>query len=84
MGEGKWGINVDGRDLTLDGECTIQCADNVLLSYILETCVVLLTNVTPINSIKHKKRNHAWRQVLWEMPGQMKYKDLFGKIKIEK
>ena len=29
-----------------------QCANDVLLNCTLETCVVLQTNVTPINSIK--------------------------------
>ena len=37
------------RDLTL--------GDNVLLSCTLETCMVLQTNVTPINSIKNKIEN---------------------------
>ena len=40
------------RGLTLGGECEKQYADNILLNCILETCMVLLTNVTPINSIK--------------------------------
>ena len=42
-------------DLTLGGKCTMQHADDVLLSYTLETCMILLTNVTPINSIKINK-----------------------------
>ena len=47
------------RDCTLgDGDgCTMQCVDNVLLSCTLETCMVLQTNVTPINSIKNKIEN---------------------------
>ena len=42
------------RDLTLGGKCTMQYADDVLLGLTLETCVVLLTNVIPINSILKK------------------------------
>ena len=40
------------RDLTLGGKHTIQCTDDVLWNCALE---ILLTNVTPINSIKRKK-----------------------------
>ena len=43
---------VTGRDLTLGNESTMQGADDVVLSCTLETCMVLLTNVTPINPIK--------------------------------
>ena len=43
------------RDLTLCGGCTMQCADNLLLSCTLETYMVLLTIITPINPIKYKK-----------------------------
>ena len=42
------------KGLTLAGEYS----DDVLLSCTLETCLVLLTNVTPINSIKKKKRKN--------------------------
>ena len=45
------------RDLTLGGEHTMQCADDVLLSCTLETCMVLLINVTPINSVNKKFKN---------------------------
>lgn len=34
---GKAGINGKERDLTLGGECTMQCADDILLSCTLET-----------------------------------------------
>ena len=52
-GRGQQGDKmVAGRDLTLGGEHTIECAGDVLKSCTLETCMFLLTNVTPINSIK--------------------------------
>lgn len=40
------------RDLVTGGERTIQCAGDVLFSHRFETSVVLLNNVTSINSIK--------------------------------
>lgn len=40
---------VVGKDLTLSGEQTMQHAGDVLSSCTLETCMVLLTNVTSIN-----------------------------------
>ena len=40
------------RDLTLGGEHTIQCTDDVLQKCTHETYILLLTNVTPINSTK--------------------------------
>ena len=40
------------RDLTSGGEYTMQYEDDVLQNCALETCMVLLTNVTPINLIK--------------------------------
>ena len=33
----------------------MQCADDVVQNCTLETCMVLLTNVTPINSITNLK-----------------------------
>ena len=45
---GKVGIE---RDFAWGDGHMIQCADDVLLSYTFETCLVLHTNVTPINSI---------------------------------
>ena len=42
------------RDLTLGGEHTMWYADDTLQNCTLETCMVLLTNVTPINSIFKK------------------------------
>ena len=44
-------------DWTLDGEHTIQYTDDVLQNYTLETYEILLTNVTPINSIKIQAKN---------------------------
>ena len=38
-------------DLTWDGEHTIQYTGDVLWNSIPETYIILLTNVTPINSI---------------------------------
>ena len=43
------------RDLTLGGEYTIQHTDNVLQTCIPETYLILLTNVTPINTVKIKR-----------------------------
>ena len=45
---------VTERDLTLDGEHTIQYTDDVLQNCTLENNMILLTNVIPINSIKIK------------------------------
>ena len=52
--EGEGGIEAMDRDLTWDGEQTIQCTDDVL-NCAPETCIILLTSVTPISSIKRKK-----------------------------
>ena len=43
-------------DLTWGGEPTIQYTDDVLQNCTPETCIVLLTNVNPINSPKKKKK----------------------------
>ena len=40
------------RDLTSGGEHMMRYADNMLQSCTPETCMLLLINVTPINSIK--------------------------------
>ena len=45
---------VAGRDLTLAGELPMQFAGDGLDSCTVETCVVLLTSVTPINAMKKK------------------------------
>ena len=47
--EGKMGME---RELVIGGEHTIQCADDVLFSSRFETSVVLLSNITSMNSIK--------------------------------
>ena len=44
-----------GGDLTWAGEHTVQCASDVSYSCAPETCVILLTNVTPMNSLERKK-----------------------------
>ena len=41
-------------DLTWGGEHTIQYTDDVLQNYAPEIYIILLTNATPINSIKNK------------------------------
>ena len=43
-------------DLIQGGEHTVQYTDGVLENFISETYMILLTNVTPINSIKIKKK----------------------------
>ena len=44
-------------DLPWGGEHTIQHTDDVLQNHIPETDIILLINVTPINSIKLKTKN---------------------------
>lgn len=39
-------------DLNWDGKHTIQCEEDVWQNCVPETCIILLTNETPINSIK--------------------------------
>lgn len=39
------------RNLTFGGEHTMQYPDDLLLNCTLESCVVLLTNITPVNLI---------------------------------
>ena len=52
-GNGQSGEKGDGKR-PVGGERTVPPARDVLVSCALETCVVLLTNVTPVNSIKNK------------------------------
>ena len=40
---------------SLNAECTVHCADDVLQNNILETDIILLTSVTPKNSIENVK-----------------------------
>ena len=62
MEEGKGGIKMGMEgNFTLGDWCTMQCADGMLLSCTLETCTVLLTNITPINSTKKKKDTETHR-----------------------
>ena len=56
MEEGKEGQMVMEGDLTWDGEYTTLCTDDVLWDRASETCVILLTSVTPIHSIQRKKK----------------------------
>ena len=46
------------RDFAMDDGFAMQCEDDVLLSCTLETCMILWTNVTPINSIKKEKETN--------------------------
>ena len=46
------------RDLTWVGEHTIQCTDNVFWDLCTGTSKILLTSVTPRNSIKRKKSKY--------------------------
>ena len=41
--------------LTWGGEHTVECTDDVLKICAPETCIILLTSVTPVNLIKRKK-----------------------------
>ena len=50
--EGKGGINGDEKQLRF-GQWVHDAVADALLSCTLETCMVLLTNITPINSIKN-------------------------------
>ena len=50
--EGLGGTEGDGRRINLDGEHTMQYTNDVLENCTLETYMILLINVTPINSIK--------------------------------
>ena len=47
------------EDLTWGGEHTVQCTDDVLWNCTPETYIILLTNVTPINSIKRKTKQNV-------------------------
>ena len=43
---------VTDGDLILDGEHTVQYTDGLLQNCTLESYIILLTNVTPINLMK--------------------------------
>ena len=53
--EGAGGNMVMDGDETWGGEHTTQCREDVLWNCAPETCIILLTSVTPINSIKWKE-----------------------------
>lgn len=58
VGEVAEGIEVKNGDrqrLDLGGEHAIQCTDDALQNYAPETCIIVLTGVTPINAIRRKK-----------------------------
>ena len=49
---GEGGYLAMERNYTLGGEHTMQYTDDVLWNCVPEACIPILTNVTPINSIK--------------------------------
>lgn len=51
LGRGKGGINGYGRSLDLGGAHTVQDIHDILWNCTLETYIILITSVTPINSI---------------------------------
>lgn len=63
------------RNVTLYDEHIVQYIDDVLSSCILENYMVLLTNVTPIHSIKNKIENKNWNRTIRINP------DLYHKLK---
>ena len=74
-------------DLTLGDEHTIQYTNDVLENCTLETCISLLINVTPINSMKIKTIHvflqnvissvynaiHLWEECLGSVESQENY-----------
>ena len=52
VGEVENGKGVINSDRTFDFGCMMQYIDDVLQSCTFETCIILLTNVTPINFLK--------------------------------
>ena len=54
-------------DLMWGGEPTIQYVHDVLQNYMPENCVILLTNVTPVSSIKIKINNTCYRATFFLM-----------------
>ena len=53
-GAGHGGVNGDGRTPDLGSEHTAQCTDDVRWDCAPETCITVLTSVTPIHPIKRK------------------------------
>ena len=60
--EGTGGTNGDGRRLDLGGEDIVQCTEDVLWDCVPETCIILLTSISPINSIKSEKKEVGTEQ----------------------
>lgn len=54
--EGKGGLVGMAGDVPWGGEHKTQCTDDALQTCTPGTCVVSETSVTPINSVKKKKR----------------------------
>ena len=52
-------------DLTLGGGHTIQYTYHVSYKSTLETYIMLLTNVTPINSIKISKKSNTKKSLMY-------------------
>ena len=57
--EGVGVINVGGGRIDLHGEHTTSCIGDVLRNCAPESCIILLTSVTPINPIKMTTKNEA-------------------------
>ena len=56
--EGKYMVTED--DLTLGGRLTVQYTDHVPQKCMLETCIILLTSVTPIHVICKKRDTFSY------------------------
>ena len=52
-------------DLSFGDEHTVQYTDDVSQNFTLEACIILLTNITPINVIKFKEK--FWRMCFTKM-----------------
>ena len=50
-----WRINGDGWRPDSGSEHTVQCTDDVLWDCVPEPCIIVLTRVTPIHSVKRGK-----------------------------
>ena len=77
-------------DFTWGGEHTVQCTDNVLQNCTLETYIILLTSVTPVNTIKFfkekslefKEWNNKAIKEFWGLI-QQSYLELMGEAGIK-
>ena len=62
------------REFAFSDGCSIEYADDVLLGFTLETCMALLTNVTPIISILKKEEEISIsRKIKWLIKVLQKY-----------